>query len=356
MMQLKDRSMNLNIGQITLIDLLGMLERKELIINRNYQRGQDIWPNTARSYFIDTILHGFPFPKIYLYQSFSKETKKPFKELVDGQQRVTTIQDFYNNKFALSNTSKKFAGMRFRDLSEEAQQTFVSYQIEHSTILSATRSELLEMFRRMNAYTAPLKEAEKRHSTYQGQFKWFIAHATEHLWSDLLEAFEILTEKQIARMADAEFVSDMVVVLESGIQTKRNASIDKLYKEYDESFPQDEAYIKILIDFYTDLVSNMQDIRGTYITKSYVIHSLFCAYAAIRYGFPNSEDFVAKPDKNYQIDYAKAVPRLLELAEAHENQEDEGPHKAYVLACTSSTTQQLQRKIRTSHLVKALLG
>ncbi|WP_300631886.1 DUF262 domain-containing protein, partial [Pseudomonas sp.] len=106
--------MNLNIGQITLIDLIGMLERKEVIINRNYQRGSDIWPATARSYFIDTILQDFPFPKIYLYQAFSKETNKPYKELVDGQQRVTTIQDFYHNKFALSNTSKKFKGLRFR--------------------------------------------------------------------------------------------------------------------------------------------------------------------------------------------------------------------------------------------------
>ncbi|MDS9873557.1 DUF262 domain-containing protein [Pseudomonas protegens] len=348
--------MNLNIGQITLIDLLGMLERKELIINRNYQRGQDIWPTTARSYFIDTILHGFPFPKIYLYQSFSKETKKPFKELVDGQQRVTTIQDFYNNKFALSNTSKKFSGMRFRDLNEEAQQNFISYQIEHSTILSATRSELLEMFRRMNAYTAPLKEAEKRHSTYQGEFKWFIAQTTEYFWSELLESFDILTEKQIARMADAEFVSDMIVVLESGILTKRNAAIDKLYKEYDESFPKSEEYTQFLIEFYTDIVTNMQDIRGTFATKSYVMHSLFCAYAAIRYGYPGSDEFIVKPSRDYRIDFNRAVPRILELAEAHENQEDEGPHKTYVEACSSSTTQQLQRKIRTQYLVKALLG
>jgi len=348
--------MNLNIGQITLIDLLGMLDRKEIIINRNYQRGSDIWPNTARSYFIDTILHDFPFPKIYLYQAFNPTTKKPYKELVDGQQRVTTIHDFFNNKFALSNTSKKFAGLRFKDLDEETQQIFVSYQIEHSTILSATRAELLEMFRRMNAYTAPLKEAEKRHSTYQGEFKWFISQTTEYCWSELLETFNVLTEKQIARMADAEFVSDMIVVLELGIQTKRNAAIDKLYKEYDETFPKVEEYIGILMEFYADIIDHMQDIRETFITKSYVMHSLFCAYAAIRYGFPGSEEFVKNPSKDYKIDFARAVPKLLELAEAHENQEDEGPFKQYVEACTSSTTQQAQRKIRTTFLSRALLG
>jgi hypothetical protein len=291
-----------------------------------------------------------------LYQAFNAETKKPYKELVDGQQRVTTIQDFYQNKFALSNNSKKFAGMRFRDLDEDTQRVFLSYQIEHSTILSGTRTELLEMFRRMNAYTAPLKEAEKRHSTYQGEFKWFVALFAENMYAPVLEAFEILTEKQIARMADAEFVSDLVVVLEMGVQTKRNTYIEKLYREYDEVFPKEQEYSDVLIGFYNDLVTSMAGIRGTHMTKSYVIHSLFCAYAAIKCGFPGSDEFVNNPSRDYVINYDAAVPRLLALADAHENQEDEGPYKQYVEACTSSTTQQTQRKIRTRYLVRALLG
>lgn len=349
--------MNLNIGQITLIDLLGMLERKELVINRNYQRGSDIWPATARSYFIDTILQDFPFPKIYLYQAFSKETNKPYKELVDGQQRITTIHDFYQNKFALSSNSKKFAGKRFRDLDEDTQKTFISYQIEHSTILSATRTELLEMFRRMNAYTAPLKEAEKRHSTYQGEFKWSIAKLSEYLWSPLLESYDTLTEKQIARMADAEYVSDLIVVLEFGVLAKRNSNIEKLYKQYDDEYPTVDRYEAILYDFWEALTSGpLSGIRGTFIAKSYVLHSLFCAYVAIRYGFPGSEEFAVNPSASYQFNYDAVMPRLFALGDAHENQEEEGPYKAYVEACTSSTTQQVQRKTRTKFLVKALLG
>jgi hypothetical protein len=302
------------------------------------------------------VLQDFPFPKIYLYQAFNKETKKPYKELVDGQQRITTIQDFYNNKFPLSNTSKKFSGKRFRELDEDTQKVFLSYQIEHSTILSATRTELLEMFRRMNAYTAPLKEAEKRHSTYQGEFKWFVAQSVEYFWSPLLEAYEVLTEKQIARMGDAEFLSDLIVVLEFGVQTKRNTSIEKLYQKYDEAYPDKDFHESILLEFYNDVVTYMSDIRGTFLTKSYVMHSLFCAYAAIRFGFPGSEEFVENPNEKFVINYDEAVPRLLELAEAHENQEDEGTYAEYVEACTSSTTQQAQRKVRTMYLVDALLG
>ncbi|WP_233357949.1 hypothetical protein, partial [Vibrio cholerae] len=75
---------------------------------------------------------------------------------------MTTIIDFMNDKFKLGNSSNKYSGMRYSDLDVEIKQQFLSYQIEASVVLSATRSELLEMFRRINAYTAPLSSAEKR--------------------------------------------------------------------------------------------------------------------------------------------------------------------------------------------------
>lgn len=347
--------MNLNIGQFSLVDFMGMLDRKEIIINRDYQRGSGLWPVSARSYFINTILQGYPFPKIYLYQSFNERTKRPFKELVDGQQRITTIHDFYNDKFALNNASKNFARLKYSDLDEETQRSFLSYQIELSTILSASRAELLEMFRRMNAYTAPLKEAEKRHSTYQGEFKWFIAEMADR-FSPILESYEILTQKQIARMADAEFISDLVVVVKDGIQTKRTAKIEQLYRTFDTKFP-DKNHIQLVLErFFGVLTKDLVGIQGTFITKSYVIHSLFCALTAVWYGYPKSEEiYNEKPDPDFEIDFEVALPNLLALADAHEEQDEEGEFAEYVEACLSSTTQQEQRQIRTRFLINALL-
>ena len=40
------------------------------IINREYQRSSGLWPNNSRSYFIDTILNEFPFPKVVYYSRF----------------------------------------------------------------------------------------------------------------------------------------------------------------------------------------------------------------------------------------------------------------------------------------------
>lgn len=348
--------MNLNIGQISLVDLMGMLERKELIINRDYQRGSNLWPDAARSYFIDTILQGYPFPKIYLYQSYNEKTKRPIKELVDGQQRVTTISDFYKGKLRLNSASKNFNGVTYNDLDEDVQRSFLTYQVEASTILSASRAELLEMFRRMNAYTAPLKDAEKRHSTYQGEFKWFVAELAD-LYSPVLENYKVLTPKQIARMADAEFISELILVLENGIESRSAVKIDHLYKSYDVNFSHANVCLIKLERFFNVVEKELAFINTTFLTKSYVFYSLFCALMAIWYGYPGSDSICEQePDPSFSIDIEKAIPKLMVLSDAHEEQDEDGPYSKYVEACLSTTTKQAQRLTRAKYLVEAFLG
>lgn len=347
--------MQISVGQTTLIDLVGQLERKEIIINRDYQREAGVWPESARTYFIDTILEGYPFPKIYLYQIFNEKTKRPIKELIDGQQRVTTIVDFIENKFKLSSASKNFAGMTYADLDIEKQQEFQSYLIETSLILSATRAELLEMFRRMNAYTAPLSAAEKRHSMYQGQFKWFIVEQADEL-SYVFEKYNILTSKQLARMGDAEFIADLVVALEYGVVSKSPKNIEDLYKKYDINFPEQSYYQNVIKDFFEFLTGPLAELADTFIMKSYVVHSLFTAYSLLKYGIPNGEKFGYSPTPNIRINLPHALNRLRELAFAHEQQDEDGKYSEYVKACISSTTKLPQRAVRVRILADALMG
>lgn len=347
--------MNLSVSQITLIDLVEQIHRKEVVVNRDYQRGK-VWPDTAKSYFIDTILESYPFPKIYLYQVFNEKTKRPIKELIDGQQRVTTIIDFMNNKFKLGNSSNKFKGMFFKDLDEDDQQSFLSYQIEATVILSATRPELLEMFRRINAYTAPLAAAEKRHAIYQGAFKWFIVDQAD-AYSPLLGELEIIGQKLLSRMGDCEFISDLIVTLEKGIVAKTAKHFEDLYKNFDVEFPQQEKYDTVLNDFFHMLKTDLSPVHDTFIMKSYVVNSLFSAYVACKYGIPNMSELVnSTPNSDIEFDFYKINQKLVELAEAHEVQDTEGEHSKYVNSCLSSTTKLPQRKARFQVLVDVFSG
>ncbi|MCG8708864.1 DUF262 domain-containing protein [Brenneria sp. 4F2] len=351
--------MNTSVGQVTLIDMISSLERKEVLINKDYQRGSGIWPNSAKSYFIDTILEGYPFPKIYLYQVFGKTNERPVKEIVDGQQRVTTIIDFYKNKFSLSSTSKRFSGMRFNDLPDDIKSVFISYQIETSTIYAASRAELLEMFRRMNAYTAPLSTAEKRHAMYQGKYKWFIVELSDE-YSEIFENYKILTSKQLARMGDAEFISELGVVLERGIVSKSSSDIDKMYKYYDDDFIKESEFKEKICEFFDFLTVELSDLSDTYLMKSYVVHSLFCAYISVRYGLLNNQwlenELGFSPDENIKFNLESIITGLGALAASHEVQDENGLYKQYVAACLSTTTKQQQRKIRTKEIAKILLS
>ena len=51
--------MIINSNNYSISEIVGMLNRRELQVNNEYQRGSRLWPNGARSYFIDTILEKF---------------------------------------------------------------------------------------------------------------------------------------------------------------------------------------------------------------------------------------------------------------------------------------------------------
>ena len=86
--------MRIQATAFTIAEIKGMFERTELVVNKTYQRNPGIWPNNAKSYFIDTILTEFSFPKVYFFENYDRALKKIRREIVDGQQRLTTIIAF----------------------------------------------------------------------------------------------------------------------------------------------------------------------------------------------------------------------------------------------------------------------
>jgi hypothetical protein len=212
------------------------------------------------------------------------------------------------------------------------------------------------MFRRINAYTAPLTAAEKRHATYQGAFKWFVVEQADE-YAPILDQLEIFTPKQLSRMQDSEFIADLVVVLEKGIVQKSAKTIEDMYKAYDDSFQMAGHCSKVFDDFFKFLSEDLKPLHQTFMMKSYVIHSLFSAYAHCKYGIPNGEEISGlKPKKNLSIDLGEVVRKLEALASAHEEQDENGPYRDYVKACMSSTTKANQRSQRFKTLCDVLVS
>jgi hypothetical protein len=345
--------MHITTSNYSIAEIIGMLTRRELIINSGYQRGSGIWPEGPSSYFIDTILSGYPFPKIYLYEFMDRPSRLPKKELVDGQQRIGTIQRYVNDEFAIRGEST-FAGLKFSDLDPDVQDSFMSYTVSADVIRNARRAEILQMFRRMNAYTLPLNAAEKRHSSYQGTFKWSVNELTDKL-NEFFQEFGVFTPRQIVRMSDAELVSDCVLAMEEGIVSTSDKDLANLYRKYDGFYPGSVDHAMKIISAVDFIIAEFSNLRGTHMMKPYALHSLITALIHTRFGIPRIEIATQTASiGTFAVDAHIAANNLLALAQAHEAKEVDGPYSKYVWGASAGTNRINRRLARVSGILRAL--
>jgi hypothetical protein len=82
-------------------------------------------------------------------------------ECVDGQQRLNTIFEFFDDQLSLaSETATKYMATIYSDLPDTASDSFHDYEIEIEEIEDGSDDELEELFRRLQLGT-PLYTAEK---------------------------------------------------------------------------------------------------------------------------------------------------------------------------------------------------
>ena len=129
-------------GKYSVAEIVDWFRRRELVVNSEYQRGGGLWPTSAKSYFIDTILNEFPFSKVYFHERIDRETKRPRREIVDGQQRISTLVEFADGKFVLGKNARGLEGLKFDQLSETQQDAFFAYTVSVDVIRNADRSEI----------------------------------------------------------------------------------------------------------------------------------------------------------------------------------------------------------------------
>ena len=344
--------MIINSNNYSIAEVIGMLNRNELQVNNDYQRGSRLWPNGARSYFIDTILEKFPFPKLYFYEVYDRIHGEVRRELVDGQQRVSTIQDFINGVFAISGESR-FRGMHFADLDDDQTADLMGYSVSVDVIRNASRGEILQMFRRMNAYTLPLNEAERRHSMFQGDFKWFTNNLADEL-SDFFSDYGVFTNRQILRMADAELISEIALTMERGIVSTTPRELRAIYRRNEENgFPDANAYHERIVHAVRQ-VTNYRELIQSHLMKPYALHTLLVAIIHLHERIPALEAQISLQNPGMVgLPNLRAEADLVSLAHAHEIKEVEGPHSEYVWGCQAGTNRAGRRLARLKGILDA---
>lgn len=134
----------------------------KLTIQPEYQRNYIYADGKRDVAVIQSLLKGYPLGLIYFNQTDSDKF-----EVLDGQQRITSIGRFVTNKFAIADAQ----GMQqnFDSLAQDKKD-----KILQSKILvyecQGEESEIKEWFKTINIVGVPLNEQELLNAVYSGQY------------------------------------------------------------------------------------------------------------------------------------------------------------------------------------------
>lgn len=132
-----------------------------LTIQPEYQRNYIYGDGKKDVAVIESLLKGYPIGLIY----FNRTESGQF-EVLDGQQRITSLGRFLEGKFAYEKDGKPhyFSGM-----AEDLQQRILKTQLL-IYICEGTESEIKEWFQIINIAGVPLNEQELLNAVYSGPF------------------------------------------------------------------------------------------------------------------------------------------------------------------------------------------
>lgn len=137
-----------------------------------FQRGF-VWSKAQMDKFIESLLLGYPVPGIFLV----KQANDNRMLILDGQQRLITLQRFYERlddggEFTLNYVGDEFKGLTYRTLDETLQFKLDDSYMQ-ATIVAADGSDevndsIFQIFERLNSGGTQLTPHEIRVALYAG--------------------------------------------------------------------------------------------------------------------------------------------------------------------------------------------
>jgi uncharacterized protein with ParB-like and HNH nuclease domain len=143
-----------------------------------YQRAFT-WDPVRKSRFIESLLIGLPIPFLF----FWVEPKSGKLEIVDGSQRLRTIEEYVNNRFKLKGLERLAVLNKstFQDLSLASQRKLLNKSIRGIILSENTDDEArMDLFERINTGSKIANPAEVRRGVLQGPFMNFINEIAEN--------------------------------------------------------------------------------------------------------------------------------------------------------------------------------
>lgn len=235
---------NASIPVTSVLNSINTVNFGGLDLQPSYQRGY-VWKNDFKDKLIYSIIKFYPTGNISVRVLTSPNAKGAKSEVVDGQQRLTTIRDFVNDKYVIkSEWSKKIIEV-IRDYYENAgveddKVNKLTAKLSNKNKVSLKFSDLPSIIKdNINSYNIPMT---------------YIANATD---SQVREYFRFLQNQE--RLRAGEIINSMPATnLEKFLEriTHKNLFLDKIgfcdnRSEFDKIFYSIIGLFDLKISFGT---------------------------------------------------------------------------------------------------------
>ncbi len=313
-------------------DVVNLNKREELNLRPWYQR-RIVWTPQQQSYLVNTIHEQKPVPSIYIRHSIDVNSGRSVREVVDGQQRLAAVLEYVADKFAARHP-KHAKPVKFTQLSKAEKHTFLTTSLAVGYLLGASDADVIEIFGRINSVSKKLSPQEKRNAKFSGDFKQFCLKQAS-IRVDFWRAHDLFTSLEIARMVEIQFVSELVMNMDDGLQDYSPTKIDAYYRKNDKSFSRESDFIRRLDATFGLLVSLPEGtIKRTIFSRPPLFFSLFIILDNI---------------KN-KITVGKLQDAIGKIDQRFLNQEKPRADTDFYVACTSNPHRIRSRQVRDKYI------
>ena len=239
--------------------------RKGIDTNPDYQRPA-VWTRAQKQLLIDSMLREYDVPKFYLHK-----TGKDTYDVIDGQQRLRAIWEFFDGGFALAKDAEPvdghdIKGKKYNELDFDIQDIINSYNLDFVVLDYVDDDEIREMFLRLQNGTS-LKAQEKRNAM-PGRMGDFVRATAKHDFFSKVN------------FTNSRFTYDLIAAQMTLLYLNRNTGICNIkdrdlnvmyeaYKDFDAGSTDAKTITKIL-----DYLNTMFPTKAPEL-KRYSVISLF---------------------------------------------------------------------------------
>lgn len=142
------------------------------------------WDDERQSKLIESFIMNIPVPPLFVYESDLAKY-----EVMDGQQRITALQEFYSNNLKLKGLEQwpELNGRTYSKLPSEIKKGIDRRSISYTVLLKESAETTEEqtllrqlVFERLNTGGVELSQQEIRNCLYQGEFNSLLFELARH--------------------------------------------------------------------------------------------------------------------------------------------------------------------------------